>query len=137
MINIKNILPHREPFLFIDEVTELEPGKRITALKYVRAEEYYFEGHFPNEKIMPGVLIVESIGQAGAVAVLSAPEHKNKNIYLCGIKEARFKQKVVPGDCLRLEATIDRIRSNAVTGAGAAYVGGKLACKCGFTLMLE
>jgi len=128
--HIKEIIPHREPFLLVDEVLEMEEGKRIVALKYVRAEEYYFEGHFPQEKVMPGVLQIEALAQAGAVAILSMPEHKGKIAYFGGIKEAKFRQKVTPGDCLRLEVTLDRLRSSAGTGTATAYVDDKLACKC-------
>jgi 3-hydroxyacyl-[acyl-carrier-protein] dehydratase len=127
---IKEIIPHREPFLLVDEVLELEEGKRIVALKYVKAEEYYFEGHFPQEKVMPGVLQIEALAQAGAIAILSMPEHKGKIAYFGGIKEAKFKQKIVPGDCLRLEVTLDRLRSSAGTGTAVAYVGEKVACRC-------
>jgi 3-hydroxyacyl-[acyl-carrier-protein] dehydratase len=127
---IKEIIPHREPFLLVDEVLELEEGKRIVALKYVKAEEYYFEGHFPQEKVMPGVLQIEALAQAGAIAILSMPEHKGKIAYFGGIKEAKFKQKIVPGDCLRLEVTLDRLRSSAGTGTAVAYVGDKVACRC-------
>ena len=127
---IKEIIPHREPFLLVDEVLELEEGKRIVALKYVEASEYYFEGHFPQEKVMPGVLQIESLAQAGAIAILSMPEHKGKIAYFGGIKEAKFRQKVVPGDCLRLEVTLDRLRSSAGTGVAAAYVNDKVACRC-------
>ena len=127
---IKEIIPHREPFLLIDEVTEMEEGKRVAAIKYVKAEEYYFEGHFPGEKVMPGVLIIEALAQAGAVAILSMPEHRGKTAYFGGIKEAKFRRKVVPGDCLLLEVELDRLRSSAGTGKAAAYVGDKLACRC-------
>lgn len=127
---IKEIIPHRDPFLLIDEITELEEGKKVVAVKYVREEEYYFQGHFPQEKVMPGVLIVEALAQAGAVAILSMTEHKGKIAYFGGIKEAKFRQKVVPGDCLRLEVTLDRLRSRAGTGKAVAYLGDKLACQC-------
>ena len=127
---IKEIIPHREPFLLVDEVVELESGKRIVALKYVKPEEYYFEGHFPQEKVMPGVLQIESLAQAGAVAILSMPEYKGKIAYFGGIKDAKFRQKVVPGDILRLEVTLERLRRRAGTAAAAAYVGDKLACQC-------
>lgn len=127
---IKEIIPHREPFLLIDEVSELEEGKRIIALKHVKAEEYYFEGHFPKEKVMPGVLMIEALAQAGAVAILSMPENRGKIAYFGGIKDAKFRQKVVPGDCLVLEVSIDRLRSRAGTGKAVAYVGGKTACQC-------
>jgi len=127
---IKAIIPHREPFLLVDEVLELEEGKRIVALKYVKAEEYYFEGHFPQEKVMPGVLQIEALAQAGAIAILSMPEHKGKIAYFGGIKEAKFRQKVVPGDCLRLEVVLDRLRSSSGTGVATAYLNDKPACKC-------
>jgi len=133
---IKGIIPHREPFLLVDEVLELEAGKRIVALKYVRAEEYYFEGHFPQEKVMPGVLQIEALAQAGAVAILSVPENRGKIAYFGGIKDAKFRQKVTPGDCLRLEVTLERVRSRAGTGRAEAYVGGKLACRCEIMFMI-
>ena len=127
---IKDIIPHRDPFLLIDEIIEMEPGKRVVAIKYVNAEEYYFQGHFPQEKVMPGVLIVEALAQAGAAAILSMEEHRGKIAYFGGIKDARFRQKVVPGDCLRLEVTLDRLRSRAGTGKATAYLGDKIACQC-------
>jgi len=127
---IKNIIPHRDPFLLIDEVESMETGKRIVAVKNVNAAEYYFEGHFPQEKVMPGVLIIEALAQAGAVAILSMDANKGKIAYFGGIKNAKFRQKVVPGDTLRLEVEIDRLRSNAGTGIGTAYVGDKMVCKC-------
>jgi len=132
---IKEIIPHREPFLLVDEVLELEEGKRIVALKYVEAEEYYFEGHFPQEKIMPGVLRIESLAQAGAIAVLSTPEHKGKMAYFGGIKDAKFPNKVAPGDCMRLEVTLERLRSKSGTGIAVAYVGDKIVCKCEIMFM--
>ena len=127
---IKAIIPHREPFLLVDEVVELEEGKHIVALKYVKAEEYYFEGHFPNEKVMPGVLQIEALAQAGAVVILSMPEYKGKTAYFGGIKQAKFRQKVTPGDVLRLEVSLDRLRGRAGTAAAAAYARGKLVCQC-------
>lgn len=127
---IKEVIPHREPFLLIDEIEEMEVGKSITAIKHVSADEPYFEGHFPQEKVMPGVLIVESLAQAGAVAILSMPENKGKIALFGGIKDAKFRQKVQPGDELRLEVEFTRLRSKAGTGSASAYVGDKLACKC-------
>ncbi|MEG0830158.1 MAG: 3-hydroxyacyl-ACP dehydratase FabZ [Anaerovoracaceae bacterium] len=127
---IKEIIPHREPFLLIDEVEEMEVGKTITAIKHVRAEEYYFEGHFPEKKVMPGVLIIEALAQAGAVIVLSMEENKGKIALFGGIKEAKFREQVVPGDTLRLTVEMTKIRSRAGIGIAAAYVGDKLACKC-------
>jgi 3-hydroxyacyl-[acyl-carrier-protein] dehydratase len=134
--DIKKIIPHREPFLLVDEVLELEPGKSITAVKHVSADEYYFQGHFPQEPVMPGELIVETLAQAGAIAVLSMEDHKGKTAYFGGIKEAKFKRKVVPGDDLILKVTMDKLRSRAGTGSCEAYVGDELACKCQVLFML-
>ena len=127
---IKEIIPHRDPFLLIDEIVELEEGKRVVAMKYVNADEYYFQGHFPQEKVMPGVLIVEALAQAGAVAILSLEEHRGKIAYFGGIKEAKFRQKVVPGDTLRLEVELSRLRSKAGYGNATAWLGDKVACQC-------
>lgn len=133
---IMEIIPHRDPFLLIDEVTEMEIGKTIRAVKYVREDEYYFKGHFPAEPVMPGVLIVETLAQAGAVAVLSMPENKGKIAYFGSIKNAKFREKVSPGDELRLEVTLDRMRSRAGAGLAKAYVGDKLACECEIMFMI-
>lgn len=127
---IMEILPHRDPFLLIDEVTEMEVGKSVKAVKYVDESEYYFKGHFPQEKVMPGVLIVESLAQAGGVAILSMDENRGKIAYFGGIKNAKFRQKVVPGDTLHLEVTLDKVRSKAGTGTAVATVNGKMACRC-------
>ena len=127
---IKEIIPHREPFLLVDQVEEMEEGKSITATKFVTEDEYYFQGHFPGRPIMPGVLQVESLAQAGAIAVLSMPEHKGKLAVFGSIKNARFKRQVVPGDILTLKVTLDRLRSSSGTGLAEAYVGDELACKC-------
>jgi 3-hydroxyacyl-[acyl-carrier-protein] dehydratase len=128
---IMEIIPHRDPFLLIDEVLELEAGRRVLAVKRVRAEEYYFEGHFPQEKVMPGVLIVEALAQAGAVAILSMERYRGKIAYFGGITNARFREKVVPGDVLTLDVTLDRLRSRAGTGTAVARLGEKTACSCG------
>ena len=127
---IMEILPHRDPFLLIDEVLELEPGRRVRARKRVCAEEYYFRGHFPREKVMPGVLIVEALAQAGAVAILSMDAYRGKIAYFGGIDNAKFREKVVPGDVLTLDVSLDRLRSRAGMGTAVARLGEKLACRC-------
>ena len=124
---IEAIIPHRDPFVMIDEVHELEPGVRIVGFKNVTGEEDFFRGHFPGNPIMPGVMIVESIAQAGAVCILSMPEFAGCTAYFAGIDKVRFKRKVVPGDRLRLEVVLSRMRGRIGFGAGKAYVGDELA----------
>ncbi len=125
--DIKQIIPHRYPFLLVDRVVEMEVGKSCVALKNVTMDEPYFQGHFPQEPVMPGVLIIEALAQAGAVAILSMENYKGKTAYFGGIKNARFKRKVVPGDQLRLEVKITGMRLNMGMGVGTAYVGDEVA----------
>ena len=126
---IKNIIPQREPFLMIDEVEDFIPGESATAYKYVNEEEYYFKGHFPDNPIMPGVLIVESLAQTGAVAILSMEENKGKNALFGGIGKLRFKKQVVPGDTLKLEVKIIKRKGPIGIGEAIATVDGKVAVK--------
>lgn len=132
---IMNIIPHRYPFLLIDKVIKIEENK-ITAIKNVTANEYYFQGHFPTEPVMPGVLIIESLAQAGAVALLSKDEFKGKIAYFAGINNAKFRRKVVPGDTLRLEVELTKIRGKAGVGYGIAYVEDKKVCEGELTFMV-
>lgn len=115
---IMNVIPHRYPFLLIDAIEELEPGVRAVGKKCVSANEPYFQGHFPGNPVMPGVLIIEALAQVGAVAMLSLPEMKGKTAYFAGIDKARFRQMVLPGDVLRLETSI--IRSKVESGGIAS-----------------
>ena len=126
---IKKIIPQREPFLMIDEVEQYVPGESCTAYKKVREEEYYFKGHFPGNPIMPGVLIVESLAQTGAVAILSMEENKGKNALFGGIDKLRFKKQVVPGNILKLEVKIIKRKGPIGIGEAIATVDGKLAVK--------
>lgn len=126
---IKKIIPQREPFLMIDEVENYVPGESCTAYKKVRKEEYYFKGHFPGNPIMPGVLIVESLAQTGAVAILSMEENKGKNALFGGIDKLRFKKQVVPGDTLKLEVKIIKRKGPIGIGEAIATVDGKVATK--------
>ncbi|AJD92310.1 3-hydroxyacyl-ACP dehydratase [Jeotgalibacillus malaysiensis] len=126
---IKEIIPHRYPFLLIDKVVEIEEGKRAVALKNVTANEEFFNGHFPDYPIMPGVLIVEALAQAGAVAMLKQEDYKGKLAFFTGIDNCRFKRQVKPGDQLRLEVEIVRIKGPIGKGKATATVDGEVACE--------
>ena len=132
---IKEILPHRYPFLLIDKVISME-GNKIVAIKNVTVNENYFQGHFPAEAVMPGVLIIEALAQTGAVAILSKNEFKGKIAYFAGIDKAKFRRKVIPGDILRLEVEITKLRGRACLGYGIAYVDDKKVCEGELTFMV-
>jgi 3-hydroxyacyl-[acyl-carrier-protein] dehydratase len=126
---IMGIIPHRYPFLLVDRVIELEPGKRVVAIKNVTANEPEFTGHFPERPILPGVLMVEALAQAGAVAVLSLPEYRGKLALFAGIDECRFRRIVVPGDQLLLKIEVERLRGMFGKARGVASVDGEVACE--------
>ncbi len=132
---IMDIIPHRYPFLVIDKVIKVEENK-IIAIKNVTANEQYFQGHFPAEPVMPGVLIIEALAQAGAVSLLSKDEFKGKIAYFAGINNAKFRRKVVPGDTLRLEVELIKVRGKAGIGYGIAYVEDKKVCEGELTFMI-
>ena len=124
---IMRVLPHRYPFLLVDRVSELDPGKRVVALKNVTANEPQFTGHFPERPIMPGVLMVEALAQAGGVAVLSLPENRGKLALFAGIDECRFRRTVLPGDTLRLEVTVEKLQRMFGRARAVATVDGEVA----------
>jgi 3-hydroxyacyl-[acyl-carrier-protein] dehydratase len=130
--DIQKIIPHRYPFLLVDKIVEMEWGKRAVGIKNVTINDYFFQGHFPEYPVMPGVLIIEAIAQVGAVAVLGMPENRGKIAFFAGVDEVRFKRQVVPGDTLRLEITMTRLRGSIGQGIGEATVDGELACRGSF-----
>jgi 3-hydroxyacyl-[acyl-carrier-protein] dehydratase len=134
---IEAILPHRDPFLLIDEVLELEPGSRVLARKKVRDDEWYLSGHFPGRPVMPGVLIVEAMAQAGAVAVLSDDANRGRLALFAGIDGVRFKRIVEPGDELELRCDLERVRGPIGRGRASARVDGQLAARGTLTFAVE
>ncbi len=134
---IMEIIPHRQPMLLIDTIEELEPGKRAVGKKCVSYNEPYFVGHFPQEPVMPGVLILEALAQTGAVAILSLPENKGKLALFGGIDQARFKGKVTPGDVLMLETEIIKAKGPVGVGSAKATVNGKLVAKAELTFVVS
>ena len=133
---IMEIIPHRHPFLLIDTIEEVEEGKRAVGKKCVSYNEPFFAGHFPGEPVMPGVLIIEAMAQVGAVAILSRPENKGKTAYFAGINNAKFKNKVLPGDVLELELEIIKEKGPIGIGKGTARVNGKLAASAELTFAI-
>lgn len=140
MLNTKQImeiLPHRAPFLLVDRIDELEPGKRAVGVKAVTYNEPHFQGHFPQEPVMPGVLICEALAQVGAVALLSHENYKGKIAFFGGINKARFRQKVVPGDVLRLETELIKIKGPVGVGRATAYIGDKVCVEAELTFVVQ
>ena len=133
---IQEILPHRYPFLLVDKILDFEPGQWAKGIKCVSANEMHFLGHFPGNPVMPGVLIIEALAQVGAVCALTVPENKGKLALFGGIKEARFRQQVVPGDVLELSCEIIKQRGPVGVGKAVATVNGKVACNTELTFML-
>ncbi len=134
---IETILPHRDPFLLLDEVTELEAGRRVVAQRRVNDDDWWFPGHFPGRPVMPGVLIVEAMAQAGAVAVLVEEENRGRLAFFAGIDDCRFKRIVEPGDTLTLTCEIDTVRGPIGRGKATAYVGDALAARGTLTFAVE
>jgi 3-hydroxyacyl-[acyl-carrier-protein] dehydratase len=134
--DIMRIIPHRYPFLLIDRVVELEPGKRVVAVKSVTANEPQFTGHFPGRPIMPGVLMVEALAQAGAVAVLSLPEYRGKLALFAGIDECRFRRTVLPGDQLLLKVELEKLRGMFGRARAVASVDGEVAVEATISFVI-
>lgn len=133
---IQKIIPHRYPMSLIDRVEELVPGEMAVARRNVTIHEEVFNGHFPNNPVLPGALIVESLAQTGAVALLSAPQFKGKTAYFGGIKTAEFRKVVRPGDTLRLEVHLTKIRHNIGEGKAEATVNGQRTCSAELTFFI-
>lgn len=135
--DIKKIIPHRYPFLFVDKVLIEEIGLSGVGYKNVTINEPFFQGHFPEIPVMPGVLIVETMAQVGAVILLSDDRFKGRTPYFAGINKVRFKRKVVPGDTLKMEVVLTKIRGSIGIGQGKAYVDNELACEGEFLFAIE
>ncbi len=135
--DIEKIIPHRDPFLFVDEISELEPGRRAVGRLRLTGEEFFFKGHFPGQPIMPGVLQMEALAQTGAVAVLTMPENAGKIGFLASMDSAKFKRVLVPGDELILETEIQRILAGVGMGEGRVFVDGKKVTWGRFTFAVK
>jgi 3-hydroxyacyl-[acyl-carrier-protein] dehydratase len=125
---IMQILPHRYPFLMVDRILELVPGKKAVGIKNVSINEPFFGGHFPHKPVMPGVLLIEAMAQAGACALLSDERYEGHLVYLAGVDKIRFKQMAVPGDCLYITAELLTVKGTIGKGKGEIKCGGKLVC---------
>jgi 3-hydroxyacyl-[acyl-carrier-protein] dehydratase len=125
---IRDLIPHRYPFLLVDGIEELEPGVRAVGIKNVTQNEPFFQGHFPGYPVMPGVLIIEAMAQVGAVSVMAGGDHRDKLALFAGIDGVRFRRQVVPGDVLRMEVEIERLKGRVGRGRGRARVGDERVC---------
>jgi len=134
---IEQILPHRDPFLLLDEVLDVQPGRRVVARREVRGDDWWFAGHFPGRPVMPGVLIVEAMAQTGAVAVLLEEQNRGRIAFFAGIDDCRFKRVVEPGDTLILTCEIDQVRGPVGRGRATAHVGEALAARGTLTFAVE
>lgn len=133
---IQKIIPHRYPMLLIDRVEKLVPGEMAIARRNVTIHEEVFNGHFPENPVLPGALIVESLAQTGAVALLSEPQFKGKTAYFGGIRSAEFRKVVRPGDSMKLEVHLEKVRGHIGIGKGVATVDGERACTAELTFMI-
>lgn len=134
---IKGIIPHRDPFLLIDEVLEMEAGIRIVAVKHIKEDEFWFKGHFPEYPVTPGVLMIEMLAQAGAVCILSLEQNKGKIGLLAGVNDVKIRRQVLPGDTLTLEIEIIKNRGSIGIGKGIASVNGEKAVSAEITFALK
>ncbi len=134
---IEEIIPHRDPFMLIDEVVEMELGKRIVARKHIKEDEFWFKGHFPEKPVVPGVLLIEMLAQAGAVAMLSMDEHKGKIGFLGGVDKAKFRRMVVPGDTVTLEVEIIKIKGPVGIAKAVASVDGQKSVSAEISFVLK
>jgi 3-hydroxyacyl-[acyl-carrier-protein] dehydratase len=132
---IKAIIPHREPFLFVDEMVELKPLDFGVGLLHIDARDEVFQGHFPGKPVLPGVLIIEALAQVGAVVLLSHPDYHGKIAYFTGIKNAKFRKTVLPGDTLRLECKLGKMRMGFGAGKAKAYVNQELVCEADISFL--
>jgi 3-hydroxyacyl-[acyl-carrier-protein] dehydratase len=126
---IRGLIPHRYPFLLVDRIEELEPGIRAVGIKNVTQNEPFFQGHFPDYPVMPGVLIIEAMAQVGAVGVLAGGQHRDKLALFAGIDGVRFRRRVLPGDVLRMEVEIERLKGRVGRGKGRTVVDNERVCE--------
>lgn len=135
--DIQRILPHRYPFLLVDRILDMEPGKRVVGIKNVTVNEPFFQGHFPGKPVMPGVLVIEAMAQVGAAGILAMPEFEGKIALFAGIDKARFRRQVVPGDQLRIEVNVLKLRGSVGKSEARAYVGEDLAAEAELMFAVE